>query len=252
MGGHGVGGRVRHGRRRRDHPRRQGHEPDHAAVGAPADPRGSRTTRCRRSPSARRLGIPLTISTDPRHHFQYDARRERRRRRVLAVARDRSASRRIGDAALVRRFADIARQEYRAVGIHDGALAAGGPRRPSRAGRASPAPSARTRTLARELVQRLRRGIPARRGRRRPRRRRCRRQALGRLRRGASTGSTATTTTGRSRVPDAALDLHVRPFVGAFAAKVARRDADLHHPRRACRSTGARSSRSAAASIASC
>jgi len=64
-----------------------------------------------------RLGIPVTISTDPRHHFQ-------------AVVGASSAGNgftqwpetlgfaAIGDASLVRRFADIARQEYRAVGIH--------------------------------------------------------------------------------------------------------------------------------------
>ncbi|MEE3623857.1 glycoside hydrolase family 3 N-terminal domain-containing protein [Nitrospirillum sp. BR 11752] len=64
-----------------------------------------------------RLGIPLTLSTDPRNHFQ-----------VTAGASQLSAGfsqwpeplglGAIGDPALVRRFADIARQEYRAVGIH--------------------------------------------------------------------------------------------------------------------------------------
>ncbi|GJG85478.1 beta-glucosidase [Gemmatimonadetes bacterium T265] len=64
-----------------------------------------------------RLGVPVTVSTDPRHHFQY----------VLgATARTGGFSQwpeplglaAIGDAALVRRFGDVARQEYRAVGIH--------------------------------------------------------------------------------------------------------------------------------------
>jgi beta-glucosidase len=64
-----------------------------------------------------RLGIPVTISTDPRSHFQ-----------VVLGATSRSDGfsqwpetlgfAAIGDPALVRRFADIARQEYRAVGIH--------------------------------------------------------------------------------------------------------------------------------------
>ena len=63
-----------------------------------------------------RLGIPLTISTDPRHHFQY----------VLgASARTGGFSQwpeplglaALGDTAVVRRFGDVARQEYRAVGI---------------------------------------------------------------------------------------------------------------------------------------
>ncbi|HET9797911.1 MAG TPA: glycoside hydrolase family 3 N-terminal domain-containing protein [Gemmatimonadaceae bacterium] len=63
-----------------------------------------------------RLGIPLTISTDPRHHFQYvlgasvTAGQFSQWPEPLGLAA-------IGDAALVRRFGDIARQEYRAVGI---------------------------------------------------------------------------------------------------------------------------------------
>jgi beta-glucosidase len=66
---------------------------------------------------ATRLGIPLTISTDPRNHFQYTLGASARTGKfsqwpeTLGLAA-------IGDAALVRRFADIARQEYRAVGIH--------------------------------------------------------------------------------------------------------------------------------------
>lgn len=64
-----------------------------------------------------RLGIPVTISTDPRNHFQF----------VLGAASSGTGFSQwpetlgfaaIGDAALVRRFGDIARQEYRAVGIH--------------------------------------------------------------------------------------------------------------------------------------
>lgn len=64
-----------------------------------------------------RLGIPLTISTDPRHHFQ-------------AVAGASSGANgfsqwpepiglaALGDAETVRRFARIAARDYRAVGIH--------------------------------------------------------------------------------------------------------------------------------------
>ena len=65
-----------------------------------------------------RLGIPLTISTDPRNHFQYvlgasvQSGRFSQWPETLGFAA-------IGDAALVRRFADIARQEYRAVGIRE-------------------------------------------------------------------------------------------------------------------------------------
>ena len=64
-----------------------------------------------------RLGIPVTISTDPRHHFQY----------VFGTTSQPSGFSQwpeplgfaaSGDTALMRRFGDIARQEYRAVGIH--------------------------------------------------------------------------------------------------------------------------------------
>ena len=63
-----------------------------------------------------RLGIPLTISSDPRHHFEYtlgasnEPGQFSRWPETLGLAA-------IGDAALVRRFGDIARQEYRAVGL---------------------------------------------------------------------------------------------------------------------------------------
>ncbi len=65
-----------------------------------------------------RLGIPLTISTDPRNHFQYtlgasvQASGFSQWPETLGFAA-------LRDAALVRRFADIARQEYRAVGIEE-------------------------------------------------------------------------------------------------------------------------------------
>jgi len=64
-----------------------------------------------------RLGIPLTISTDPRHHFQFvvGATTQVNRFSQWPEALGFAA---IGDTALVRRFGDIARQEYRAVGIH--------------------------------------------------------------------------------------------------------------------------------------
>ncbi len=64
-----------------------------------------------------RLGIPLTISTDPRHHFQY----------VLGASASGNGFSQwpeslgfaaINDAKLMQRFGEIARQEYRAVGIH--------------------------------------------------------------------------------------------------------------------------------------
>lgn len=64
-----------------------------------------------------RLGIPLTISTDPRSHFQFV---------VGATSQAGGFSQwpealgfgALGDTALMRLFGDIARQEYRAVGIH--------------------------------------------------------------------------------------------------------------------------------------
>lgn len=64
-----------------------------------------------------RLGIPVTISTDPRNHFQA----------VVGMSGSTTGFSQwpetlglaaIDDAALVRRFADIVRSEYRAVGIH--------------------------------------------------------------------------------------------------------------------------------------
>ena len=64
-----------------------------------------------------RLGIPLTISTDPRHHFQYVPGTSSQTKgfsqwpEALGFAA-------VGDTALTRAFGDIARQEYRAVGIH--------------------------------------------------------------------------------------------------------------------------------------
>ena len=63
-----------------------------------------------------RLGIPVTISTDPRHHFQYvlgasvTAGQFSEWPEPLGFAA-------LGDSAVVLRFGDIARQEYRAVGI---------------------------------------------------------------------------------------------------------------------------------------
>lgn len=66
---------------------------------------------------ASRLGIPLTISSDPRHHFQY----------VLGASANANGTTQwpellgfaaLGDEARVRRFGEIARKEYRALGIH--------------------------------------------------------------------------------------------------------------------------------------
>jgi beta-glucosidase len=66
-----------------------------------------------------RLGIPLTISSDPRNHIQYAALTS-----VQAGAFSKwpepTGFAAIGDPSLVRRFADIVRQEYIAVGIREG------------------------------------------------------------------------------------------------------------------------------------
>lgn len=66
-----------------------------------------------------RLGIPLTISTDPRHHFQYTEGAS------VAAGGFTQWPELLGFAALrdaekVRAFADSARREYRATGIHLG------------------------------------------------------------------------------------------------------------------------------------
>ncbi|MBT9473178.1 MAG: glycoside hydrolase family 3 N-terminal domain-containing protein [Pseudomonadota bacterium] len=64
-----------------------------------------------------RLGVPATISTDPRNHFQstagagVDSGGFSKWPESLGFAA-------IGDDALMRRFGDVARQEYRATGIH--------------------------------------------------------------------------------------------------------------------------------------
>lgn len=64
-----------------------------------------------------RLGIPLTISTDPRNHSQAVFGASTRGGgfslwpETLGLAA-------IGDLSLVRRFGEIARREYRATGIH--------------------------------------------------------------------------------------------------------------------------------------
>jgi beta-glucosidase len=64
-----------------------------------------------------RLAIPITVSTDPRHHFQH----------VLGASSTGGGYSQwpetlgfaaLRDPALMQRFADIARQEYRATGIH--------------------------------------------------------------------------------------------------------------------------------------
>jgi len=67
--------------------------------------------------AATRLGIPLSISTDPRHHFQHVTGASSR---AMGFSQwpETTGLAAIGSAELVERFASIARDEYRAVGIH--------------------------------------------------------------------------------------------------------------------------------------
>lgn len=164
-----------------------------------------------------RLGIPLTISTDPRNHFQYTL--------GISVAPDRFAQwpetlglAAIGDAALVRRFAETARQEYRAAGItmalSPQADLATEPRWPRIAGTFG-----ENADLARDLVKAYVEGFQNG---------------------DAGIGPDSVVTIvkhwvgysaavngfdghnhyGRFSRLDGALDVHIRPFEGAFAAKV--------------------------------
>ena len=65
-----------------------------------------------------RLGIPLTISTDPRHHFQ-EVVGASSRGGAFSQWPETLGLAAIGDDTLTRHFGEIARQEYRAVGIHE-------------------------------------------------------------------------------------------------------------------------------------
>ncbi|NIY46287.1 glycoside hydrolase family 3 protein [Cedecea colo] len=65
-----------------------------------------------------RLGIPITISTDPRNHFVNDPGATSVAAGSFSQWPEPLGMAAIGDAALIKTFGDIARQEYRAVGIH--------------------------------------------------------------------------------------------------------------------------------------
>jgi len=64
-----------------------------------------------------RLGIPVTISTDPRNHFKRAAG-ESGAPLDTSQWPEATGFGALGDAGTVREFADYARQEYRALGIH--------------------------------------------------------------------------------------------------------------------------------------
>ncbi len=63
-----------------------------------------------------RLGIPVTVSTDPRNHFQYTQGASAERGSFSQWPESLGLAA-LHDPATIRRFADIARQEYLAVGI---------------------------------------------------------------------------------------------------------------------------------------
>lgn len=65
------------------------------------------------------LGIPMTVSTDPRNHFTHDPKATSVGAGAFSQWPETLGLAAIGDATLVQRFGDIARQEYRAVGIHE-------------------------------------------------------------------------------------------------------------------------------------
>lgn len=65
-----------------------------------------------------RLGIPVTISTDPRNHFVNDPNATSVAAGSFSQWPETLGFAAIGDEAVTREFGDIARQEYRATGIH--------------------------------------------------------------------------------------------------------------------------------------
>ena len=84
-----------------------------------ADPEhmGKSNDRLQERAEAARLGIPLTISSDPRNHFDF----------ILGASNivvgfsqwpEPMGFAALGDIGAVEQFADITRQEYRSVGIH--------------------------------------------------------------------------------------------------------------------------------------
>jgi beta-glucosidase len=163
------------------------------------------------------LGIPLTISTDPRSHFQYVEGASvasagfSKWPETLGLAA-------IGDPALVRRFAGIVQREYRAVGIRMAlspqADLATEPRWPRISGTFGEDPD-RVRVLVQAYIEGFQRGTA-----------------------GLQPDSVATIVKhwvgygaavdgfdghnyyGRHSRLDGALDLHIRAFEGAFAARV--------------------------------
>jgi beta-glucosidase len=72
--------------------------------------------RLQRLAASTRLGIPITLSTDPHNHFTENVGTAARGWHILPMARTLGFAA-IGSSKLVESFADIARQEYLAVGL---------------------------------------------------------------------------------------------------------------------------------------
>ncbi|MDC1144584.1 glycoside hydrolase family 3 N-terminal domain-containing protein [Porticoccaceae bacterium] len=65
-----------------------------------------------------RLGIPFTISTDPRNHFKYTAGASVGASGSFSQWPEALGFAALNDPATTERFADIVRAEYRAIGVH--------------------------------------------------------------------------------------------------------------------------------------
>ena len=74
------------------------------------------TNQLQKQASSRRLGIPITFSTDPRHSFAINPGAHMTTQ-AFSDWPEAPGLAAIGDEALVEQFADIARQEYLAVGL---------------------------------------------------------------------------------------------------------------------------------------
>ena len=74
------------------------------------------TNQLQKQASSRRLGIPITFSTDPRHSFAMNPGAHMTTQ-AFSDWPEAPGLAAIGDEALVEQFADIARQEYLAVGL---------------------------------------------------------------------------------------------------------------------------------------
>ena len=166
-----------------------------------------------------RLGIPLTLSTDPRHHFLYVP--------GASVASQGFSQwpetlgfGALNDAALVRRFGEIARREYRATGFHMAlspqADLATEPRWPRVTGAFGEDPE-RVRSLTQAYVEGFQRGSQG-----------LQRESVAAVVKhwvgygAAKDGWDSHNYYGRyASIEEKAFAAHVRAFTGAFASKVA-------------------------------